>query len=152
MDSQKGFYTPEFYRELDSTSESAREVLPIILELLKPASIVDLGCGAGHWLAAASELGVGDFLGVDGGWVLEAQLAIPRERLLVHDLGAPLKLERRFDLALSLEVAEHLPACQAPSFVQTLCEAADRIVFSAAIPVRADGITAMNGGPATGLN
>ena len=134
MGSEKGFYTPEFYRELDSTRESAREVLPIILELLKPASIVDVGCGAGHWLAAASELGVKDFLGVDGSWALEAQIAIPREKLLVHDLGTPLKLERRFDLALSLEVAEHLPASHARTFVQTLCEAADRIVFSAAIP------------------
>jgi SAM-dependent methyltransferase len=134
MDREGHFYTPKFYRELDSTSESAREVLPIILELLKPASVVDLGCGAGHWLAAASELGVRDFLGVDGDWVLEAQLAIPREKLFVHDLGTPLQLDRKFDLALSLEVAEHLPACQAQAFVQTLCEAADRIVFSAAIP------------------
>lgn len=134
MDREGRFYTPKFYRELDSTRESAREVLPIILELVKPASIVDLGCGAGHWLAAASELGVRDFLGVDGSWALKAQLAIPREKLLVHDLGTALKLERKFDLALSLEVAEHLPASRAPAFVQTLCEAADRIVFSAAIP------------------
>jgi SAM-dependent methyltransferase len=134
MEREGRFYTAKFYRELESTRESAREMLPIILELLKPASIVDLGCGAGHWLAAASELGVRDLLGVEGGWALKAKLAIAREKLLVHDLGTPLKLERRFDLALSLEVAEHLPASQAQAFVQTLCEAADRVVFSAAIP------------------
>jgi hypothetical protein len=77
---------------------------------------------------------VRDLLGVEGGWALKAKLAIAREKLLVHDLGTPLKLERRYDLALSLEVAEHLPASQAQAFVQTLCEAADRVVFSAAIP------------------
>ncbi len=103
------FYNEKFYRELDSTRESAAEILPIVIELLKPSSIVDIGCGSGHWLAAATKLGVTDILGVDGDWVKESQLAIPRDKFVPHDLSTPLKLGRRFDLALSLEVAEHLP-------------------------------------------
>jgi hypothetical protein len=71
---------------------------------------------------------------VDGDWALKAKLEIPREKFLVHDLTAPLKLNRKFDLAICLEVAEHLPAAQARAFVKTLCDAADRILFSAAIP------------------
>ena len=127
-------YTAKFYRELESTRQSAAEILPIIIELLKPSSIVDIGCGSGHWLAAAAELGVTDFLGVDGDWAKESQLAIPAEKFVAHDLSTPLKLDRRFDLALSLEVAEHLPESAADSFVQSLCRAADVVVFSAAIP------------------
>ncbi|HZP16797.1 MAG TPA: methyltransferase domain-containing protein [Terriglobales bacterium] len=127
-------YDRKFYRELEETRDSARELLPIVLDLLKPASIVDIGCGAGHWLAVAAELGVTGVLGIDGDWVLKTQLAIPRDKFLVHDLQTPLKLERKFDLALSLEVAEHLPESQAREFVRTLCGAADCVLFSAAIP------------------
>ena len=134
MGHERRFYTPDFYRELESTRESAREILPILIELFKPASIIDVGCGAGHWLAAAIELGVQDVLGVDGSWVRESQLAIPREKLVVHDLATSLKIGRRFDLALSLEVAEHLPASSARGFVQSLSEVADVVVFSAALP------------------
>ena len=128
------FYTAKFYRELESTRQSAAEIVPIIIELLKPSSIVDIGCGSGHWLAAAAELGVTDFLGVDGDWVNESQLGIPAKKFIAHDLSTPLNLDRRFDLALSLEVAEHLSEAAAGTFVQNLCSAADTVVFSAAIP------------------
>ncbi len=127
-------YNPKFYRELKSTRHSAAEILPIILDLLKPVSIVDVGCGLGEWLAVGGDLGVGDFLGVDGDWVQPSQLAIPVEKFLKHDLSTPLKLKRRFDLALSLEVAEHIPTDAARTFVQSVCRAADVAVFSAAIP------------------
>ena len=127
------YYNPRFYRELASAQESAREVLPLVLDVVKPASMVDIGCGTGNWLAIAHELGVPEILGVDGSWVA-GQLAIAKERFFEHDLSMPLKLDRRFDLALSLEVAEHLPASSAQNFVQSLCSAADVVVFSAAIP------------------
>jgi len=128
------FYTAEFYRELVPAQDSAREVLPLIFEALKPCSIVDIGCGTGHWLAAARELGVREIFGIDGAWVSRAQLAIPAENFSPRDLAAPLKLERRFDLALSFEVAEHLPESAARTFIESLCAAADVVAFSAAIP------------------
>jgi len=134
MSKEPHFYDAKFYRELNATRESAREILPIVVGLLKPESIVDIGCGSGHWLATAIELGVGDVLGVDGAWAIKTKLAIPQEKFLVHDLGTPLKLNRRFDLAISLEVAEHLPASQARPFIELLCACADTVLFSAAIP------------------
>jgi SAM-dependent methyltransferase len=127
------YYNPKFYRELASAQESAREILPLVLDIVKPASMIDIGCGTGNWLAIAHQLGVPEILGVDGSWVT-GQLAIPREKFLEHDLSTPLKLERRFDLALSLEVAEHLTDTSARGFVQSLCGAADIVIFSAAIP------------------
>jgi SAM-dependent methyltransferase len=127
------YYDPKFYRELASAQESAREILPFVLDIVKPASIIDFGCGTGNWLAIAHELGVPEILGVDGSWVA-GQLAIPAGKFLEHDLSMPLELEHRFDLALSLEVAEHLPASSARGFVQSLCGTADLVIFSAAIP------------------
>ncbi|MGH9515069.1 MAG: methyltransferase domain-containing protein [Terriglobales bacterium] len=132
-DDQGKYYNPKFYRELASAQESAREILPLILDIVKPGSVIDIGCGTGNWLAIAYELGVPEILGVDGSWVT-GQLAIPRGKFIEHDLSTPLKLDRRFDLALSLEVAEHLPASSARVFVQSLCDAADVVLFSAAIP------------------
>ena len=134
MAQEERFYNPKFYRNLTATRASAREMLPLILELLKPASIVDIGCGAGYWLVSAAELGVRDILGVEGEWVLKTELVLPRDKLVVHDLARPLSLDRTFDLAFSLEVAEHLPAAQAQPFVETLCKISNKVVFSAAIP------------------
>ena len=132
-DNQGKYYNPKFYRELASAQESAREILPLVLNAIKPASLIDIGCGTAHWLAIAHELGVPEILGVDGAWV-KSQLAVPPEKFVEHDLSTPLKLNRRFDLAISLEVAEHLPASAARIFVHSLCDAADVVVFSAAIP------------------
>ena len=50
------------------------------------------------------------------------------------DLRKPFKHEGRFDLAVSVEVAEHLPYERAPTFVRDLAQASDIIVFSAAAP------------------
>ena len=50
------------------------------------------------------------------------------------DLAQPFGLERRFDLALSLEVAEHLPAASAAGFVESLVRLAPVVLFAAAIP------------------
>ena len=134
MGKEPRLYNAKFYRELSSTRDSARAILPIVVGLMRPASIVDIGCGTGHWLATALELGISDVLGVDGEWALQAKLAIPQEKFFVHDLGTPLNLNRRFDLAISLEVAEHLPASEARAFIELLCDCANTVLFSAAIP------------------
>jgi hypothetical protein len=60
----------------------------------------------GIWLAVFREHGIHDVLGVDGAYVDQKVLQIPREQFRAHDLGQPLRLDRQFDLALSLEVAE----------------------------------------------
>ena len=50
------------------------------------------------------------------------------------DLNQDIGVSRRFDLAMSVEVAEHLPAARAASFVGTLARLADVVLFSAAVP------------------
>lgn len=115
---------------------SARQILPIILDVLEPTSIVDVGCGLGPWLGVAIELGIEDVVGVDGDWVCADALSFPADRFLAHDLRKPLRLGRRFDLALSLEVAEHLPETAAQVLVQSLVSLAPAVLFSAAIPMQ----------------
>jgi len=128
-------YDPRFFDALrDGVRRSAERIVPLVLELLAPVSIVDIGCGDGTWLSVFAGAGIGDYLGLDGDYVDPATLAIPRDRFAASDLTIPVTLGRRFDLALSLEVAEHLPPERAEGFVASLCAAAPAVVFSAAVP------------------
>ncbi len=62
------------------------------------------------------------------------QLMIPPACFRATDLSRPLRLERRFDLAVCLEVAEHLPESLAERLVSDLVKLAPVVLFSAAIP------------------
>lgn len=128
-------YTREFFDRNEETAlPSARVIVPIVVSLLRPQSVVDVGCGRGAWLRAFLENGVPDVLGVDGHHLDRSRLLIPASHFLAHDLREPLRLRRRFDLALCLEVAEHLPQRAAATLVRGLTRAADHVLFSAAIP------------------
>jgi SAM-dependent methyltransferase len=108
--------------------------VPLVLELLSPRSVVDVGCGLGAWLVAAIEQGITDVQGIDGPHVDVARLLIPRERFIAADLERPVELGRRYDLVISLEVAEHVSASAADTFVASLVKLGPAVLFSAAIP------------------
>jgi hypothetical protein len=108
--------------------------VPLVLKLFPTHSVVDIGCGVGSWLRAFTECGVADIAGYDGSYVDRSLLMIPPEQFNPVDLRHEFALLRRFDLAVSLEVAEHLPDTCAPRFVGMLTSAAPVVLFSAAIP------------------
>jgi SAM-dependent methyltransferase len=117
-----------------TSSTSASIVVPIVNEWVAPSSVVDLGCGTGSWLSQFSALGVGAVCGIDGDFVDRTMLTIPVESFVAHDLREEFVATRRFDLAISLEVAEHLPEACGPSLVTSLTALAPVVLFSAAIP------------------
>jgi SAM-dependent methyltransferase len=101
---------------------------------LQPAAVVDVGCGTGIWLAAFRDAGVAHIRGVDGDWVDRSALEVAQDAFTSADLSAPFDLGERFDLAVSLEVAEHLPPTSADGFIASLTALAPVVLFSAAIP------------------
>jgi SAM-dependent methyltransferase len=128
-------YSPQTLRGWsDASVESARVILPLVFALDRPRAVIDVGCAIGNWAATCRELGVEEVVGVDGDYVDRDALLIPHDRFLAHDLTRPLSLDRRFDLAISVEVAEHLPEGRAAGFVSDLCGLAPMVLFSAAIP------------------
>ena len=132
---QKQLYSRDFYGWQRSGSyRSASRVVPLVRELLDVKSVCDVGCGIGTWLRCWRENGVEDVLGLDGDYVDREQLMIPAERFQPTDLRQPFRYERHFDLATSLEVAEHLPRDRAEGFVSDLTSLAPVILFSAAVP------------------
>jgi hypothetical protein len=128
-------YTNEFFdwHEAD-TLRAADLVVPLLLQLFPVRSVVDFGCARGAWLDAFSRRGVQDICGIDGDYVDREKLLIPREAFLSRDLAGPIALDRTFEMALCLEVAEHLPSSSAQPLILNLTRSAPLILFSAAIP------------------
>jgi SAM-dependent methyltransferase len=128
-------YDPAFFEYINvGSTRSARRIVPLLVEMTRPRSVLDVGCGAGAWLQQWGEAGFEDLAGVDGDYVDTDHLLIPGDRFHRHDLSRPFSLGRRFDLVCSFEVAEHIAAACADPFVDSLAAHADIIAFSAATP------------------
>jgi SAM-dependent methyltransferase len=137
-------YDLPFFSEINATSRKSAEIIvPLIIDLLSPGSVIDIGCGTGTWLSVFKAHNINDITGVDGHWVEDAMLLVPKSCFVAHDLTQSLNIERRFDVAVSLEVAEHLDRKYARNFVSTLVKLSSVIVFSAAIPFQ-DGTHHVN--------
>ena len=123
-------YDLDFYKDRHgSTLYAAKTILQLALDqLTRVDSIVDVGCGVGTWLNACREKGIEDTLGLDGPWVPKDLLVIPEEHFLDLDFNAGLvpKIERRYGLAICLEVAEHIEPDKAGQFVDFLAALSDR--------------------------
>lgn len=123
-------YTQAFYDAgRVGMQKSAHEIVPYLYSLMQPKSVIDVGCGEGHWLKEFAELGVQRLVGVEP----NVESLIAGEHLK-HDLELPLVLKESFDLCLCLETAEHLTPERAHGFILDLCHLSDTIIFSAAIP------------------
>jgi len=109
---------------------SAAVVVPLVLEHFSPHVVLDVGCGEGWWAKAFAEVGGCEVLGLDGpggGGALDG-------RFVAWDLRYSFADVAQADLAVALEVAEHLPEKRADRFVDDLCAVAPVVLFSAAVP------------------
>lgn len=128
-------YDASFFQTIAAgSSQSAMRVLPYVIHLLNPKSIVDIGCGTGEWLKVAQSLGVHDILGIDGKYVDRQQLKIDAHAFMSWDLTQPLNLSRKFDLAICLEVLEHLPDKVGRRIISEITRVTNACLFSAALP------------------
>ena len=109
-------------------------LLGLLFSILKPCSVIDFGCATGTWLAECKRLGANSILGLDGGWVDRELLEIDSEEFTEHDLGSvKYSAERKYDLSLCIEVAEHISEEMLGIFIDSITEASDIILFSAAV-------------------
>jgi SAM-dependent methyltransferase len=111
-------------------------IMPYILSGIKPKSVVDIGCGIGTFLHVCKNNGIDDILGIDGEWTDQNLLSkyIDLSEFQIADLESKLQIKRKFDLAICLEVAEHLREDSAKTIVSNLVNLSDIIIFSAAFP------------------
>lgn len=117
-------YSPDNYARLGcGPRQSAEQIVPLLMDWVRPASVVDIGCGQGSWLAVFKEHGVQRITGVDGPWA-RPHLQVPDDVFVAADLTSPISLPERYDLALCLEVAQYLPSTAAEGLVASLAQAA----------------------------
>lgn len=116
-------------------AKSAKEVVGLMMDIVKPKSVVDVGCATGRFLSEFRRRGCSDILGMDGSWVDPNLFLIPKDKFVNADFtkGFP-EVNRRFDLALCLEVGEHLEQIYADGLVRYLTGLSDAVLFGAAIP------------------
>lgn len=117
---------------------SPKEIVPEIIKLLNPKSVIDIGCGIGTFIHCFKEEGVKDVLGIDGPWANKELVNkfLSEEEFLIKNLEEKLILNKKFDLVMSLEVAEHLSEESSDIFVENLISCGNIILFSAAIPLQ----------------
>ncbi len=136
-------YTEQFYdRIAQGCRSSANAVVPAVVELFdmiteteQPLSVVDVGCGEGHWLEAFQRHRHTSVLGIDGAHINLDRLAIDPVDFRAQDIAHErITIDGEADLVVSLEVGEHLPLRRAETYVEDLCGIADVVLFSAAIP------------------
>jgi SAM-dependent methyltransferase len=128
-------YTKEYYQALrEGARKSAEAIVPLVMGLLHPRSVIDVGCGDGTWLSVFRQFGAREILGIDREYVTGEILEVPEKEFLSHDLRLPLWMDRKFDLVVSLEVAEHLPGEHAETYVDSLTRLGPAVLFSAAVP------------------
>ena len=128
-------YDKNFYKNnIVWAEQSAEVVVPIILELFEVGSIVDFGCGVGTWLSVFKKYGVSDIRGYDGEYVINNGLMIDESEFEACDLEGGVLINRRYDMAMSLEVAEHISEQSANMFIEKMTHSSDLILFSAAVP------------------
>jgi len=129
-------YSDEFYsRNEEGMKNSAQTILGLLFQHFIPNSVIDIGCGQGAWLAAAEKLGTRKLIGMDGEWIRDTKLISKNIdfRPINFDNAMP-KISEKYDLCISLEVAEHLSKVNAKPFIDLLCDVSDIVLFSAAIP------------------
>jgi cyclopropane fatty-acyl-phospholipid synthase-like methyltransferase len=129
-------YDDKFYEKIKNNSgKCAVLMLPTIQKILpKLETMVDFGCGVGTWLEAAKQLFGVSILGIDGDYAIP-NLVIDKSEFVPCDFNTtmPSGIDKK-DLAISLEVGEHLNKDRAKPFVDAICQTSDYILFGAATP------------------
>ncbi|MBO6179975.1 MAG: radical SAM protein [Selenomonadaceae bacterium] len=128
-------YNDDFYKAVhDTNMKSVDKIVKLLVGNYFPNSVVDVGCGLGIWLSFLKKSGVKDVLGIDGAHINLNKLLIDRKEFMAADLSKQIRLDKKYDLAICLEVAEHIEPQYADSFISNITKLSEVVLFSAAIP------------------
>lgn len=135
MNYQPEIYNKDWFEWQHGGAFLSAEVMLSYLfsKVIEPRSVIDIGCGTGAWLKVSELLGTTRILGLDG--CTPEMTFLSEESYIQADFEKNLPdVDEKFDLAICLEVAEHLSGDCAATLVQKLCSYSDCILFSAAFP------------------
>ena len=130
-------YDKQFFKNLLKYRPAYHFLADLIAAHIKPTSVIDFGCGCGFILEKLMMHGITDVYGIEGS--KEVEPFIPdmlRSNIIIADiLLADLS---KYDLAITIEVAEHLKTHDSAKFVNNICNASNNLIWwSAAAPGQA---------------
>lgn len=126
-------YDSNFYKDAnDLKTQSSYDIAKIIVSFFSFNSVFDIGCGCGLYIAEFHRLDK-DVLGCDGS--PDAIKLAPKDFTVFHcDVTKPLWLNRRFDLVLCIEVAEHINKKYSEQLIKNCTNYSNTVIFTAAPP------------------
>lgn len=135
MSVETNIYNNKFFQNtIKLETKSAADFVDVVLKYYQPASIVDIGCGAGIYLKEFEQRGIKNLLGIDGSSAASEEFLLSLDKLEIFDLTKKYKFKNQYDLGLCLEVAEHLEESSADTLIETITNSSKNIIFSAAVP------------------
>lgn len=126
-------YDEQFSKGPAMNKSYAKDIASAIYDEFKPKSAIDIGCGVGDILASLKEKGV-HVCGVDGSKSNKKYTQIDKDNFILFDLRKGFMSKSKFDICLSLEVAEHINIKYSDRFIDSLTSSSSVIVFSASPP------------------
>lgn len=109
-----------------------KQLLDTVITLLKPGSVLDVGCGTGISLSYFLQNNI-NALGIENSSIAIEASAV-KDKIIKHNLNNELKLSKKFDMVWCFEVIEHIHPSFESNFLQTLINHGDCIILSAARP------------------
>ena len=112
--------------------ESARVITDVLYDAFEPGRLVDLGCGCGVYSHFFRRKGT-EVVSIDG-VSPPAEHAFPVE-IIRRDLTVPFENEWGvFDIALCLDVAEHIPESESEIFLRNITSFGHTLLLACAPP------------------
>lgn len=133
--SDNEIYNFDFYQSLEIHGKSSmRRIANSIFSDLNPRYVIDIGCGTGLLLEMLRDKGC-DGIGMEYSKIALKYCRTKGLNVIKFHLEEDVfNKDRTFDIAISLEVAEHLPESTADRFIDLLCQLSELIIFTAAPP------------------
>ncbi len=128
-------YTSDYFND-GIFDTDYQKIASVIFELYHPTTVVEFGCGPGHLSKELAKLGV-QITAVDGYSKPKFEdLSVEFSPLNLNDSAAIANyfVDKHFDLAISLEVAEHLQPEASATLIEWLTKVAPVVIFAAAVP------------------
>jgi SAM-dependent methyltransferase len=137
LNSQRLIYNPLVHMSFERTARiNARPIADAVVRLFPDArTVIDVGCGTGTITAEFAARGL-KVIGVEYDPRLRRKAARKGVDVRHFDLSKNTDVEPNapFDVAMSFEVAEHIPPDLSDALVRYMCGSGRRIVFTAAPP------------------
>lgn len=124
-------YTEEYFKQIIEEEEGqADRLASYLISTYQPKSVVDFGCANGLYLEPFYNTGNIHVLGLD--YSAEAVKMAKIPNIVLTDLRQPYNTVSKFDLALCIEVLEHIEEEYADIVVENIINSSDIVIISPA--------------------